>query len=69
MIIAWNAFFIRLYTNVLDEDLANAWDSTVRFALFALFAREALLAGIVKAATRKACNESKTLGQLGLVCV
>jgi len=29
----------------------------------------ALLAGIVKAATGKACNECKTLGQLGLVCV
>jgi len=39
------------------------------FALFAWFARAALLAGIVKAATGKACNECKTLGHLGLVCV
>jgi len=37
------------------------------FALFARFARAALLAGIAKAATGKACNECKTLGQLGLV--
>jgi len=41
----------------------------MRSALFALFARAALLAGIVKTATDKACNECKTLGQLGLVCV
>jgi len=39
------------------------------FALFAWFARAVLLVGIVKAATGKACNECKTLGQLGLVCV
>jgi len=39
------------------------------FALFAWFARAALLAGIAKTATGKACNECKTLGQLGLVCV
>jgi len=39
------------------------------FALFAWLARAALLAGIVKAARSKACNECKTLGQLGLVCV
>jgi len=39
------------------------------FALFAWLARAALLAGIVKAARDKACNECKTLGQLGLVCV
>jgi len=38
------------------------------FALFAWFARAALLAGIAKAETSKACNECKTLGQLGLVC-
>jgi len=39
------------------------------FALFAWFSRAVLLVGIVKAATGKACNEYKTLGQLGLVCV
>jgi len=39
------------------------------FALFAWFARAALLAGIAKTATGKACNQCKTLGQLGLVCV
>jgi len=39
------------------------------FALFAWLARAALLAGIVKTATGKACNECKTLGQLGLVCL
>jgi len=39
------------------------------FALFAWFARAALLAGIVKAATGKACNECKTFGELELVCV
>jgi len=39
------------------------------FALFAWFARAALLAGIVMAARGKACNERNTLGQLGLVCV
>jgi len=38
-------------------------------ALFAWFARAALLAGITKTATGKVCNECKTLGQLGLVCV
>jgi len=38
------------------------------FALFAWFVRATLLAGIAKAATRKACNECKTLGQSGLVC-
>jgi len=37
------------------------------FALFAWFSRAALLAGIAKTATGKACNECKTLGQLGLV--
>jgi len=37
--------------------------------LFAWFARAALLTGIAKTATGKACNECKTLGQLGLVCV
>ena len=36
------------------------------FALFAWFSRAALLAGIVKTATGKACNECKTLGQFGL---
>jgi len=35
----------------------------------AWFARAALLAGIPKTATGKACNECKTLGQLGLVSV
>jgi len=35
------------------------------FALFAWFARAALSAGIAKIATGKACNECKTLGQLG----
>jgi len=39
------------------------------FALFAWFVRAALLVGIIKAATGKACNKCKTLGQLGLVCV
>jgi len=39
------------------------------FALFACFAWAALLAGITKTATGKACNECKTLSQLGLVCV
>ena len=33
------------------------------------FAPAALLAGIAKTATGKACNECKTLGQLELVCV
>jgi len=37
------------------------------FALFAWFAQAALLAGMAKTATGKACNECKTLGQLGLV--
>jgi len=41
----------------------------VCFALFTWFARAALLAGIIKTATGKACNECKTLGQLGLACV
>jgi len=35
------------------------------FAFFAWFTRAALLAGIAKTATGKACNECKTLGQLG----
>jgi len=39
------------------------------FALFAWLARAALLAGIAKNAIGKACNECKTLGQLGLVYV
>jgi len=39
------------------------------FALVAWFARAALKAGIAKTATGKACNQCKTLGQLGLVCV
>jgi len=39
------------------------------FALFAWFARAELLTCIAKAATGKACNECKTLGHLGLVCV
>jgi len=34
-----------------------------------MVARAALLAGIAKVATGKACNECKTAGQLGLVCV
>jgi len=38
-------------------------------ALFTWFDRAMLLAGIVKTATGKACNECKTLGQLGLVYV
>jgi len=38
------------------------------FALFAWFAWAALITGIAKAATGKACSEWKTLGQLGLVC-
>jgi len=41
----------------------------MRFALFAWFAWAALLTGIVKTATDKACNECKTLGQLRMVCV
>jgi len=39
------------------------------FVHFVCFGRAALLAGIVTTATGKACNECKTLGQLGLVCV
>jgi len=39
------------------------------FALFAWLARAALLARIAKAAIGKVCNECKTLGQLGVVCV
>jgi len=39
------------------------------FALFALFARAVLLAGIAKIATGRAYNKCKTFGQLGLVCV
>jgi len=39
------------------------------FALLAWFIRAALLAGIATTATDKACNECKTLGQLGLVSV
>jgi len=35
----------------------------------AWFAWAELLAGIAKTATGKACNECKTLGQLGLDCV
>jgi len=46
----------------------RAHESRQCFALFEWFARAALLAGITKAATGKACNESKALGQLGLVC-
>jgi len=40
-------------------------------ALIAWFAWAALLAGITVSATSKgkACNECKTLGQLGVVCV
>jgi len=41
----------------------------VCFALFVWFARAALLAGITKTATGKACNECKTSGQLGLLYV
>jgi len=37
------------------------------FAFFAWFSRAALLAGIAKTATDKACNECKTFSQLGLV--
>ena len=33
------------------------------------FARAALLGGIARTATGRACNVCKTLGQLGLVCV
>ena len=39
------------------------------FAFFAWFGQAALLAGIAKTATRKICNECKTLNQLGLVCL
>ena len=39
------------------------------FELFAWGALAALLAGIAKTATGKACNECKTLGHSGLVCV
>jgi len=39
------------------------------FALFAWFVRPALLAGIAKTATGKACKECKTLRQLEVVCV
>jgi len=42
---------------------------TLRFAFFAWFAWAVLLAEIATTATGKACNERKTLGQLGLVCV
>jgi len=41
----------------------------MRFALFAWFSQEALLAGIAKTAIGKECNECKTLGQLELVYV
>jgi len=41
----------------------------MRFALIAWLARAALLAGIAKTATGKACNECKTLGESGLLCV
>jgi len=37
----------------------NTWQSTACFALFAWFTLAALLAGIVKTATNKACNECK----------
>jgi len=39
------------------------------FCALVWFAQAALLAGIVKTATGKVCNECKTLGQLGRVCV
>ena len=42
-------------------------DSSLCFALFAWFTRAALLAGIAKSATDKACNECKTLGRLRLI--
>jgi len=35
------------------------------FAFFVWLARAALLEGIVKTATGKACNECKSVGQLG----
>jgi len=39
------------------------------FCALCMVFRAALLAGIAQTATGKACNECKTLGQLGLVCV
>jgi len=39
------------------------------FCALAWFAREALLAGIAKTAIGKVCNQCKTRGQLGSVCV
>jgi len=39
------------------------------FALFAWFARAALLVGIAKTTADKACDECKTLGQLELFCL
>jgi len=51
------------------EKTQRAHERAECFALFTWFARAALLAGIVKTATGKACNECKTLGQLGLVRV
>jgi len=41
----------------------------VCFAFFAWFVLAALLAGIAKTARHKPCNECKTPGHLGLVCV
>jgi len=41
----------------------------MRFVLFAWSDQAALLAGNTKTAADKACNECKTLGHLGLVCV
>jgi len=38
------------------------------FCVLYMCAREALLTGIVTTSTGKACNECKTLGQMGLLC-
>jgi len=51
--------YTRLGTPVLDN---------VFCALHGL-PRHALLTGIARTATGKACNECKALGQMGLVCV
>jgi len=58
----------RAFKHISAIVLMQMCASRLCFALFAWFARAELLAGIVKAATGKACNECKAFGQLGLVC-
>ena len=67
----WTKGFQHIFAFVLMQMFA-CWNEHMRvdcFALFAWFVQAALLAGIVKTATGKACNEWKTLGQLGLICI